>query len=179
MKTLRYRSTGHGIFKAPFYDKEGWGHTGRVDEFRSFLGYMPGDSLVVGVVSNGIRMNLNEVLIGVLSAYYGRVYEFPTFTKCDLVEPNRDLFVGKYKLKFMGLTVARFDVTKAGGNALFLNDKSKSENVEKALMVREDAKTYYMPETGGRIVFEISQKGKVKKANFKHGKTTLRCKKVK
>lgn len=177
MKTLRYRSVGHGIFKAPFFEKEGWGHTGRVDEFRSFLGYMPADSLVFCVVSNSMNMNLNDVLIGVLSAYYSRVYEFPTFIKCDLTEPNRDLFVGEYKLKLLGITMTRFQITQAGGNALFMNEKSKPS--EKALMMREDGHTYYMSDNGGRVIFEMPEKGRVRRAYLKQGKLKLKCKKVK
>lgn len=43
MQSLKSKSIGHGLFKLPFYDKIGWGHTGSIDEFKSATAYFPAD----------------------------------------------------------------------------------------------------------------------------------------
>ena len=68
---------GLGIFRMPFYEKKGYGHTGGIDAFRSMALYFPEDDLTLVLTSNSLtEISLNDVAIGVLSAYYNRSHEF-------------------------------------------------------------------------------------------------------
>lgn len=75
---------GLGIFAMPFFDHTGLGHTGGIDGFRSALVYFPEDDLAIAICSNASNYNPNELLIGVLSNFYGKDYPFPNFTSVTL-----------------------------------------------------------------------------------------------
>lgn len=70
---------GMGLVKIPFGAQYGYGHTGGIDGFESMMIYFPGDSVAVSSVVNANRYSLNEIMIGVLSIYYGLPYTFPEF----------------------------------------------------------------------------------------------------
>lgn len=72
---------GRGLMRFPFHDRQAYGHNGHIDNFNSSLGYFPKDSSVVSVVCNGVNFNTNDLLIGVLSLYYGQPYTIPDFSK--------------------------------------------------------------------------------------------------
>ena len=179
MKKLKNKSTGHGIFKAPFYDKEGWGHTGRIDEFRAFAGYFPGDSVSIAITANGLNMKLNDIIIGVLSVYYGRDYTFPQFIHSNIEQPAAAHFVGKYEAKALGLiTLGRFRIKPAGKNYLFMTESTDSTESETQLLERRDAFTFYARDIDGELVFWENDNGKVVGVKMKQGKTTIKCKKT-
>ncbi|PKP51357.1 MAG: hypothetical protein CVT92_12995 [Bacteroidetes bacterium HGW-Bacteroidetes-1] len=73
-----------GIFAMPFFDHTGLGHTGGIDGFRSALVYFPEDDLAIAICSNASNYNPNELLIGVLSNFYGKDYPYPNFTSITL-----------------------------------------------------------------------------------------------
>jgi hypothetical protein len=178
MKKLKNKTIGHGLFRAPFFEKTGWGHTGRIDEFRSFMGYFPEDSLVVAVTSNGMTVNLNTILIGVLSIYYGRTYNFPVFPKTIVELPPTEYFTGKYKAKFLGMiTLAKFRISTAGANHLFMSDNLGTGESEKALLERRDKYVFHSTDSGGDLTFTLNNKGNVKGIKMTQGKMTINCKK--
>ncbi|HAQ39367.1 MAG TPA: hypothetical protein DCQ58_12745 [Saprospirales bacterium] len=179
MLLLKNKNTGHGIFKAPFYDREGWGHSGRIDEFRSFVGYFPDDSLSVAIVTNGMNFKLNELIIGVLSAWYGRAYEYPKFNRSEIDTPETDIFIGAYKAKLAGfITVAQFNISAAGKNHLFLNENNDGLPAEKSLLVRTGTYSFFSVDSGGEIKFKADKKGRIKGAELVQGKFRIRCIKV-
>lgn len=71
---------GIGLFPMPFYEKLSYGHAGGIDGFQSMAMYFQDENLNVSYTSNATKMPVNNVLIGVLSIYFGRTYELPAFT---------------------------------------------------------------------------------------------------
>lgn len=74
---------GRGCFAMNFFDKKGIGHTGGIDGFVSVLTYFPEDKLAVSLCSNAMNYG-NELLVGVLSVYFGKSYEFPSFVSINV-----------------------------------------------------------------------------------------------
>ncbi len=87
---------GMGLFQIPFYDRMAFGHNGGIDGFQSNASYFEHDGVGVAYISNGTVMGLNDILIGVLSIYFGRAYEFPTF------QPAIDVSVDELS-KYLGI----------------------------------------------------------------------------
>ncbi len=87
---------GFGIMKYPFYEKAVYGHTGGIDAFRAFTGFLPADSMYIAMCSNGLSMSLNDMLIGVLSIWYGLPYEFPNFTTVKVDTSLLQRYEGTY-----------------------------------------------------------------------------------
>ncbi|MFB0909346.1 MAG: serine hydrolase domain-containing protein, partial [Flavobacterium sp.] len=95
MKTIQDKY-GMGIFQVPFYDKIGYGHTGGIDGFRSALSYFPESKLSVAITSNGMNYGNNDIVIAILSSYYNRKFEIPTFITLDLKTADLDPYLGIY-----------------------------------------------------------------------------------
>jgi len=179
MKNIRGKNIGHGLFKAPFYEKAGWGHTGRIDEFGSFVLHIPEDSILFAITANGMNMKLNDLIIGVLSEYYGKKYVYPTFPKSTVDNPHTEIFTGDYKAKLFGLiTVARFNISQAGHNYLFLSETKNNKESEMGLLQRRGVYEFYSPDSGGELIFKTNKKGKVTGIDLKQGKMTIKCKKI-
>lgn len=70
---------GHGLFAVPFYSKKAYGHGGRIDNFITGSYYFPEDDINVTVLTSGLTMEFNDLLIGVLSMTFNRDYEIPNF----------------------------------------------------------------------------------------------------
>ena len=70
---------GLGIFRFPFDERHCYGHTGGIDEFHSMLGYFPKDSMAFAFTGNGQTIEMNDFAIGVLSIYFDKAYQIPTF----------------------------------------------------------------------------------------------------
>lgn len=51
-KTNLQTGIGYGLFKTPFHDKNGYGHTGRIDEFRAAPTYFTADNLTLTILIN-------------------------------------------------------------------------------------------------------------------------------
>ncbi|MEM6843582.1 MAG: serine hydrolase domain-containing protein [Bacteroidota bacterium] len=103
---------GLGLFQIPFYDKRAFGHNGGIDGFQSSAGYFPSDSVAVAYTTNGVGMGMNDILIGVLSIYYGRDYELPEFKpELELSSRELDAYLGVYSSPTFPLKVT---ITKEG-----------------------------------------------------------------
>lgn len=70
---------GYGIFQFPFDEKTAYGHTGGIDEFHSVLGYFPKDSIAFAFTGNAANIDMNDLVIGVLSICFNRHYELPDY----------------------------------------------------------------------------------------------------
>jgi CubicO group peptidase (beta-lactamase class C family) len=77
---------GYGLFSFPFHEQTAYGHTGGIDGFTSMAGYFPEEKMGIVYLSNGAVMSNNDLMIGALSIYYGKPYEFPEFKKTITVE---------------------------------------------------------------------------------------------
>lgn len=178
MQSLRNKSMGHGIFKAPFYDHDGWGHTGRIDEFRTGINYYPADSLAIGFTSNGINMSMNEIMLAALSIYFGREFVYPTFPKTDIVEPPVSVFEGDYKVKLLVFTIAKLRIGPAGANHLFMGPIENYDQNPNLLMERRSALGFWVRENGGEVIFGEAKKGNYKRARLVQGKMSMRVKRM-
>lgn len=83
MKTMN-DGYGFGLVKMPFYDKTGFGHGGNIDGFNSSSGHFIADDLSVTYLSNGTDLNINDIMIAVLSIYFEREFEIPDLEKIML-----------------------------------------------------------------------------------------------
>ncbi len=121
MKTLK-DNYGMGIFQFPFYDKQGFGHTGGIDGFGSVLSYFPADKLAVALTSNGRVYENNNIMIATLSCYYNKPFEIPTFKNIELKSEDLDKYLGEYSKENFPLKI---NVTKEG-NKLFAQATGQS-----------------------------------------------------
>lgn len=176
MRSLVSKSYGHGLILAPFYEHKGWGHTGRIDEFRAFAGYLPDDSIAFAVTSNGMTIDLNQIMIGVLSIYFGKEYRFPEFLHTDISTPAVNAFTGNYRAWFFGvIPVGKFTITEASPNYLYMWEQKTGPEGEKMLLTRTDSTTFHASDIDGDMVFELKKNGKVKKAHLIQGQVKIRC----
>lgn len=88
---------GIGMFKVPFYEKSGFGHSGNIDGFNAHAFYMPEEKVSVAITANGTVMPLNQIIIGALGIYFGRNYEFPEFSEAiTLKAKDLEIYLGTY-----------------------------------------------------------------------------------
>ncbi|MFW5663657.1 MAG: serine hydrolase domain-containing protein [bacterium] len=79
---------GLGLFQVPFYDKAAYGHTGGIDGFQANAFHLPGENLSLAFASNAVGYPMNDILIGVLSIYFGKDYELPEFPPAVVLSPE-------------------------------------------------------------------------------------------
>ncbi|MGK7391748.1 MAG: serine hydrolase domain-containing protein [Candidatus Cyclobacteriaceae bacterium M2_1C_046] len=87
---------GYGIFRFPFHEKLGYGHTGGIDGFQSNVAYFPEEQLALAFTSNGLRENMNEIMIGLLSIIFNKPYEFPKFETISVEAEELKKYEGKF-----------------------------------------------------------------------------------
>ncbi|WP_223607995.1 serine hydrolase [Chryseobacterium sp. OSA05B] len=182
-KTNDQTIIGYGLFKTPFYNKTGYGHTGRIDEFHSGVAYLPEDNFSMAVLANGTNVKLNDIVIGVVSKYYQKKYKYPDFTTYHSeTAPPTEIYKGIYKAKLAGLiTVGTFQITQAGKNHLFIamyEDEKKGKEGRKALLKRTGENEFYSFDNGAELKFLLNEKGKVTGIKLTQGKQSVNCKKI-
>ena len=87
---------GMGIFSVPFYDKKGFGHTGGIDGFSSFLYIFPEEKISIALTSNGSRFNNNDIAIAALSDCFDKPFTLPSFYAVELTSADLDKYLGSY-----------------------------------------------------------------------------------
>lgn len=95
MQTIK-GDLGMGLFPMPFDNKQGIGHTGGIDGYKSVLVHFPDVEVSYALVSNASNYDINNVSIAVLSAVFGLPYNHPEFN--DFVPDTSDLeaYIGVY-----------------------------------------------------------------------------------
>lgn len=88
---------GYGVFSLPFYDRRAIGHNGNIDGFFASAAYFPNDKLAVSYISNGNGYPGNDVVIAMLSSWYGRDFELPNFDGAQISAADMESYVGNYK----------------------------------------------------------------------------------
>ncbi|WP_196140398.1 serine hydrolase [Aliikangiella sp. G2MR2-5] len=101
---------GKGLTVFPFGEKRAFGHGGGIDGFVSNAAYLPEDKLAISVTANGVNYNFNNVLIGVLSIYYGLPFELPNFDAkpIDVSQDKLSALVGEYETEALPLDISVF-----------------------------------------------------------------------
>lgn len=171
---------GYGLFKTPFYDKIGYGHSGKLDEFHSFTSYFPNDRLSISILSNGGNLKLNDVVIAVASKYYNKAYQKPDFTIYKNVKaPTTKIYTGIYKAKLAGLiSLGTFQISEAASNYLFVSMYEDGENSEKVLLERKGENKFYSQKNNAEFDFMIDKSGKVTGLKLTQNNKSINCKKV-
>jgi CubicO group peptidase (beta-lactamase class C family) len=95
MKTIK-DNYGMGLFKYPFYDKTGYGHTGGIDGFSSVFTHFPDENISYAMTSNGTNFNNNDISLVVLSAIFGKPYTIPEFKTFSISSEELDKYLGTY-----------------------------------------------------------------------------------
>jgi CubicO group peptidase (beta-lactamase class C family) len=105
---------GIGLFQMPFHDKIGYGHKGGIDAFSSVYSHFADDKISYALITNGTKLNMDDISITVLSAIYGQPYDIPVFTTYNLTSEDFNKYLGVYASKEIPLKIT---FTK-DGNAL-------------------------------------------------------------
>lgn len=99
---------GCGIFPIPFYERRAFGHNGAIDAFGAIWAYFPSDSVTIAVCTNGVNYNFNDILIGILSIYFGQPYQMPSFETIVVDVSKLSPFSGIYSTKELPLKLTVF-----------------------------------------------------------------------
>jgi D-alanyl-D-alanine carboxypeptidase len=106
LMTTREDGYGLGLFQLPFYERRAFGHNGGIDGFQSNAFYFQDDGVGLAYVSNGAVMALNDILIGVLSVYFDKDYDLPTFTpSIEISSEELDQYLGIYSSRALPLKI--------------------------------------------------------------------------
>ena len=103
---------GIGMIQLPFGTKIGFGHSGAIDGFQSVAGYFLKEKFSISYCTNGAVMPKNDILIGVLSIYFGVDYQIPVILPTiDVSTKVLDKYLGVYSSPAFPLkiTVSRED----------------------------------------------------------------------
>jgi D-alanyl-D-alanine carboxypeptidase len=87
---------GMGLFKIPFYDKTGFGHTGGIDGFSSVFSHFTDGNISYALTSNGTNFNNNNISIAVLSAVFEKPFDIPEFKILKISPEELDQYIGVY-----------------------------------------------------------------------------------
>ncbi|HKX85308.1 MAG TPA: serine hydrolase domain-containing protein [Flavobacterium sp.] len=114
MKTLKEKY-GLGLYTMPFKEKTGFGHSGSIDGFKSFLTYFPNDKIAVAITSNGENYNSNDIAITLTKAAYKENFEVPEFKIYKVASKDLDQYLGTYSSPEMPL---KMTITKDGNTLI-------------------------------------------------------------
>ena len=88
---------GIGLMQTFFFDKKVLGHNGAIDGFQTRALYFPEDNISLAYMTNAVDMNVDDIVFGALSIYYGMNYTIPTFnTEMDSISTDLDQYLGIY-----------------------------------------------------------------------------------
>ncbi len=90
-------NVGMGLFQIPFYEQRVLGHNGGIDGFQSSSGYFREEGVCFSYTTNGVVMPMNDILIGILSIYFGKDYSLPEFEPSLILKSEElDKYLGVY-----------------------------------------------------------------------------------
>ncbi|AZA77171.1 class A beta-lactamase-related serine hydrolase [Chryseobacterium sp. G0186] len=164
-KTDLQTGIGYGLFRTPFHDKNGYGHTGRIDEFRAATIYFTTDHLTLTILTNGTNIKLNDIALGIASKYYHTPYQRPDLTAYENINvPHTQIYTGVYSAKLAGIiSIGKFRITQAGKNHLYLamhdNEKEDAKESRKVLLKRTGENEFYSLEANAKLRFLLNKKG--------------------
>ena len=157
---------GAGLMKFPFYDTFAYGHNGGIDGFQSNLAYFPEKKVASVVLANGLNYPMNDVLIGVLSCWFGKSYEIPDLSR-EPVTVAADVlksYAGIYRSEGFPLAIT-LSVSEEGalmaqatGQSAFpltAYSETRFEFEPAGIVIEfEDEKTFLFQQGGGQFTFK-------------------------
>lgn len=133
---------GKGLIIAPFGGRIFFGHTGGIESFRAAAGYSPDEKLGFSIIVNGDNYDRNDIMIGVLSLFYGEPYAFPDLKGFTVSQDILQKYTGTYSSKAIPLKIT---VTESNGvlsaqatgqSAFILTAESNTEFVFQAARIK-------------------------------------------
>jgi len=90
-----------------------YGHTGGIDNFGSWLAYLPEEKLAVAYTSNAKVYPVAKIVDGVFDIYWNKPFQIPAFESVDVSPEVLDKYVGVYSIPGVPVkfTVTRDDAT--------------------------------------------------------------------
>lgn len=154
---------GIGLFQIPFYDKKAFGHSGGIDGFLSNAAYFPNEKVSIAFTSNAMAMNMNDILIGALSIFFGKAYTLPEFKPTlELSAADLDPYLGTYSSPNFPLkvTITKNDnvlIGQASGQSSFALeayelDKFKYDQAGLKLEFQTEEKKMILKQGGGQHI---------------------------
>ncbi|MGA9769445.1 MAG: serine hydrolase domain-containing protein [Blastocatellia bacterium] len=110
MKTIR-DGYGLGIATFTYNGKTFYGHTGGIDNFGSWLAYLPEEKLALAYSSNAKVYPVAKIVDGVFDIYYNKPFTIPAFETIAISSEVLDKYVGVYSSP--GVPV-KYTVTRDG-----------------------------------------------------------------
>ena len=155
-----------GLFDIPFYNKNGFGHTGGIDGFSSVFSAFTDDDIYYALNSNGTNFNNNDISIAVLSGVFEKPYEIPVFSNFEVNHRDLMKLIGSYSSKQIPLIIQvsvenNVLIIQATGQpkiSLDAIEKNlfKSEVVGAELEFVPDENSFILKQNGAKIKFEKS-----------------------
>ncbi|MEW5674789.1 serine hydrolase domain-containing protein [Flavobacterium enshiense] len=96
---------GIGLITFPFGERKFFGHDGRIEGFKSVVGYYPTEKMGISLITNGDNFNRNDIMIGILSIYYKMPFAFPNLTSLKVDESILNNYAGIYSSKDLPLKI--------------------------------------------------------------------------
>jgi CubicO group peptidase (beta-lactamase class C family) len=121
MKTVK-DNYGLGMETFTFAGKTFYGHTGGIDNFGSWLAYMPEEKLAVAYTANAKVYPVAKIMDGIFDIYYNKPFQIPAFDSVMLSPEVLDKYVGVYLIPG---TPAKFTITSDGAT-LFVQMNEQS-----------------------------------------------------
>ncbi len=155
-----------GLFDIPFYNKNGFGHTGGIDGFSSVFSAFTDDDIYYALNSNGTNFNNNDISIAVLSEVFEKPYKIPVFSNFEVNHRDLMKLIGSYSSKQIPLIIQvsvenNVLIIQATGQpkiSLDAIEKNlfKSEVVGAELEFVPDENSFILKQNGAKIKFEKS-----------------------
>lgn len=99
---------GLGLSPVPFYTMQGYGHTGRIEEFRSVLFYFPKEEVGISFITNQSSYDVNTISINMLSTATGKDFVMPSFEEVKVDPSILKKYEGTYKAPNFPLDIKIF-----------------------------------------------------------------------
>jgi len=102
---------GRGLFQIPFYEHIALGHNGGIDGFHSNAFHFTELGLGGAITVNGNNYNMNDAIVGALSIYFGKEFEFPSFDQKEITLDKEETvkYAGTYGSVMMPLKITLFE----------------------------------------------------------------------
>lgn len=87
---------GLGMMSMPYYEKIGYGHSGRIDGFSSLAVYYPKEDMTLVIASNGLNYEMNHIALGFLNGCFKGDIEVPNFNNFKVDPSDMESYLGLY-----------------------------------------------------------------------------------
>lgn len=156
MITVNDNDFGLGIFKYKFGPNTGYGHSGGIDGFSSFLAYIPNDEVSIAFTSNGLNYDDKLIIFSVLGNFYGRPIKIPNFEIYDVSEEDLETYLGIYSSEGIPFKIT---ISKKGNTLFGQVNKNTPLMLEASAkhqfrQDRENVKLEFIPEDNVMVLYE-------------------------